>query len=69
MMSLIINYLLFLLVDMQGAIIFLDFIFIIHGPGFPCHLNPEETPPPREDGYVNFPDHDASSGNYEPPAP
>ena len=47
----------------------LDIIFIIRGPGFPCHLNPEEAPLPREDGYVDFPDEDASSGNYQPPEP
>ena len=53
---------------MQGAIVLLDVIFVIRGPGFPCHLNPEG-PTPREGGYINFPDQDSSSGNYEPPEP
>ena len=64
------NYFLLLFVDIwQGAIVLLDIIFVIRGPGFPCRPNPEEAQALSEDGYINFPDQDASSGNYEPPEP
>jgi len=52
------------------AIVVINIIFIIRGPGFPWSPKAEGVMTPglsREDGYAAFPDQDTSDDNYQPP--